>query len=87
MASDETSRISGIDYDFRGCSHSLVGPTALWALGLARLQLVSVRAGERAEAAFAGAPGGGVAAAADEGGRFAAGLTAGAAATYVDACW
>ena len=57
MASDETSRISGIDYGFRGCSHSLVGPTALWALGLARLQLASVRAGERAEAALAAAPG------------------------------
>ena len=56
MASDETSRISGIDYNFRGCSHSLVEPTALWALGLARLQLASVRAGERAEVALAAAP-------------------------------
>ena len=56
MASDETSRIIGIDYDFRGCSHSLVGPIALWALGLARLQLVSVRAGTRAVAALAAAP-------------------------------
>jgi hypothetical protein len=86
MASDETSRIIGIDYDFRGCSHSLVGPIALWALGLARLQLVSGRAGERAEVALAGEPGR-VAAAADEGGRCAVGLTAGAAAPYVGACW
>ena len=86
MASDETSRISGIDYDFRGCSHSLVEPTALWALGLARLQLASVRAGERAEVALAGAPGR-VAAAADESGWRTAGLTAGAAAACVGACW